>query len=302
MNLVRLAFALAALSAFAEDKADLSVVHRIKDEAFARSQVMEHLFRLTDANGPRLTNSPGYRSAADWAVKALQGYGGSNVHLEKWGRFGRGWSYSHFELSLQSPVYAPLLGAPKAWSGGTAGPVSANVVYAPVFTKEDKDLRFDLTEGGGAPRAIREGAPRPAEGEDRADQRGARPRAAEGGRGLALRRPQAGHRLRRPGAAAAGEVGVAARARARRREEARRALRQPAARGDRRLLAAGARAADQAARLHAQRGGGGGALHRRPRRGWGGLRRGDRGVGLRHARRAAVGGARRPRATTGWCG
>ena len=37
------------------DKPDLSMVHRIKDEAFRRGQVMDHLFWLTDANGPRLT-------------------------------------------------------------------------------------------------------------------------------------------------------------------------------------------------------------------------------------------------------
>jgi carboxypeptidase Q len=38
---------------------DLMVVHRIKVEATARSQVMDHLFWLSDANGPRLTGSPG---------------------------------------------------------------------------------------------------------------------------------------------------------------------------------------------------------------------------------------------------
>src|SRR4051812_45447858 len=124
-----------------EDRADLAVVHRIKQEAYARSQVMENLFWLTDANGPRLTNSPGYRAASDWAQRTLKGYGAQNVHLEKWGRFGRGWSYQRFSVNLQQPVYAPLVGAPKAWSGGTQGPVSAEVVLAPVFTREDKELR-----------------------------------------------------------------------------------------------------------------------------------------------------------------
>lgn len=51
------------------------MIHRIKAEAFRSGKVMDHLFWLTDANGPRLTGSPGFRTAADWAVKALQGFG-----------------------------------------------------------------------------------------------------------------------------------------------------------------------------------------------------------------------------------
>src|ERR1039457_3293348 len=49
---------------------DLSTIHRIKEEALGRnSKVMDHVFYLTDVNGPRLNNSKGYRAAGDWAVK-----------------------------------------------------------------------------------------------------------------------------------------------------------------------------------------------------------------------------------------
>ncbi len=34
---------------------DLRTVHRIKQEAFKNSQVMDHLFYLVDVHGPRLT-------------------------------------------------------------------------------------------------------------------------------------------------------------------------------------------------------------------------------------------------------
>jgi carboxypeptidase Q len=57
---------------------------------------MEHVFYLTDVNGPRLTNSPGFKSAGDWVVKRLQEYGLTNVHQEAWGPFGRGWTYTRF--------------------------------------------------------------------------------------------------------------------------------------------------------------------------------------------------------------
>ncbi|MGH9785666.1 MAG: M28 family peptidase, partial [Terriglobia bacterium] len=48
------------------DGPDLAVVHRIRQEALTKSQVMQHLFYLTDVHGPRLTNSPGFNAAADW--------------------------------------------------------------------------------------------------------------------------------------------------------------------------------------------------------------------------------------------
>jgi hypothetical protein len=123
--------------AAAEEKVDLATIHRIKDDAFARSKVMDHLFYLTDVNGPRLTNSPGQRAAADWAVKKLASWGIEGAHIEKWGTFGRGWSLSRFTMSLREPVYAPLAGIPLAWSSGTKGMVSGSAVLAPLFTAQE---------------------------------------------------------------------------------------------------------------------------------------------------------------------
>jgi len=121
----------------AEEKVDLATIHRIKEEAFKHSMVMDHLFYLTDVNGPRLTNSPGQRAAADWAVKRLESWGIEGAHLEKWGTFGRGWSLSRFVMNLREPVYAPLAGSPLAWSSGTKGTVSGNAVLAPLFTAQE---------------------------------------------------------------------------------------------------------------------------------------------------------------------
>ena len=77
-----------------QDKVDLASVHRIKQEAFENSQVMEHLFYLVDVHGPRLTGSPGFQGAADFAVERMTEWGLANVKQEKWGPFGQGWSYS----------------------------------------------------------------------------------------------------------------------------------------------------------------------------------------------------------------
>ena len=125
----------------AEEKVDLATIHRIKEEAFKSSKVMDHLFYLTDINGPRLTNSPGQRAAADWAVKSLKAWGIEAAGLEKWGTFGRGWSLSRFTMSLREPAYAPLAGVPLAWSAGTKGMVSGDVVLAPLFTNLELERR-----------------------------------------------------------------------------------------------------------------------------------------------------------------
>lgn len=98
---------------------------------------MDHLFYLTDVNGPRLTNSPGQRAAAEWAVKSLKSWGIDNAHQEKWGKFGRSWSLSRFTMSLREPVYASIPGVPLAWTSGTKGMVSGDVVLAPLFTAQE---------------------------------------------------------------------------------------------------------------------------------------------------------------------
>ena len=78
-----LAWGIAATTA-AEEGPDLEVIHRIKQEAFKHSQVMQHLFYMTDVHGPRLTNSPGFGAAARWVVETAEGWELDNVGLESW--------------------------------------------------------------------------------------------------------------------------------------------------------------------------------------------------------------------------
>src|SRR5437868_9437614 len=117
---------------FAQEKVDLTVVQRIKKEAFENSKVMDHLFWLTDVYGLRLTGSPGFTAAANWAVKRLKEYGVDDADTETWGKFGRSWRLTRFSISLQEPEYAPLIGFPLAWSSPTNGPVTAEPVFAPL--------------------------------------------------------------------------------------------------------------------------------------------------------------------------
>jgi carboxypeptidase Q len=123
---------LLAAPAIAQSGPDLSVVDRIKTEAFDHSQVMDTLYYLTDVHGPRLTASPEFDDAAQWAMARLKEYGLSNIHLEPWGPFGRSWSVQQFSVEMLEPRYAALTAAPLAWSAPTSGPVTGEVVIAPI--------------------------------------------------------------------------------------------------------------------------------------------------------------------------
>jgi carboxypeptidase Q len=115
-----------------QEAVDLGVVDRIKTEAVERSEVMEHLRQLTDVHGPRLTGSPEFEEAAKWAVERLSSYGLSNVHIERWGPFGRSWSIDHYSAELVSPHYVRLAAFPLAWCTSTPGPVTGTPVLAPL--------------------------------------------------------------------------------------------------------------------------------------------------------------------------
>ena len=127
----------APVLARSEEPVDLSVIHKIKAEAFENSKVMDHVFYLTDVHGPRLTNSPGYQAAGDWVVKRLKEYGLTNVREEPWGPFGKSWTYTRFSAHLIEPQYAPLIGFPLAWTPGTAGPVQGEAILAPMAVEAD---------------------------------------------------------------------------------------------------------------------------------------------------------------------
>lgn len=131
----------------AQGSVDLAVIDRIKTEAFDRSEVMEHLYYLTDAYGPRLTGSPEFEQAANWAMERLRGYGVSEVHEERWGPFGRSWSLRQYSLELVEPRYAVMTAVPLAWSASTRGPVTADLLLAPFdvsFARGPKKLEEEF--------------------------------------------------------------------------------------------------------------------------------------------------------------
>jgi carboxypeptidase Q len=124
-------------AASASPSGALDVVARIRREAYEHSQVMALASYLTDVVGPRLTNSPNIRRAQAYARDQLQSWGIRDARLERWGPFGRGWALDAIEVNLASPDVAPLIAYPKAWSAGTAGPVTGQPVILDVKSAAD---------------------------------------------------------------------------------------------------------------------------------------------------------------------
>ena len=143
----------AAVVAAAEsrpDAADLDAVYRIKDEGLQRSEVMDTAWYLTDVYGGRLTNSPGMRAAADWAVTRLNGWGLRNVQKVTWGPFGRGWVNDRITVSEVAPLTGSIPAFARAWTPGTPGQVSGDVLLVVI----DRDEDFKQWEGKLAGRII----------------------------------------------------------------------------------------------------------------------------------------------------
>jgi carboxypeptidase Q len=109
------------LSSAQSDAPDMNVVNRLKQEGEKNSKVMDIAFHLTDVSGPRLTSSPGYMNAANWAKNTMASWGLANAKLEPWGEFGKSWQQERCYVAMTKPYYQPLIAMPRAWTGSTPG-------------------------------------------------------------------------------------------------------------------------------------------------------------------------------------
>ncbi len=123
----------ASPAAAVQEPVDRDIIAKIRDEGLNRSQVYETFTHFTEDIGPRLTGSPAYKTAAEWAQGKLKEYGLENPRLEAW-EFGRGWTLDKFSIEMVEPRYMPLIGYPEAWSASTAGEINA----APIFLGDKK--------------------------------------------------------------------------------------------------------------------------------------------------------------------
>ena len=109
---VGLVFLSAAVTA--QSPVDLGTVSRIKQEALARSQVMDHVGWMADVYGPRVTGTPNFTRASAWAMKRMTEWGLANVHQERFA-FGQGWRVERFSAHLVAPEPMPMIGYPRTY-------------------------------------------------------------------------------------------------------------------------------------------------------------------------------------------
>jgi carboxypeptidase Q len=124
----------------AGEKIDYSDLNKIKIEGLQRSQAMDLASWLSDVYGARLTGSPSVQRAGEWAVKTLTGWGVTDAKLEPWTTkygFERGWTNDKFYMAVTAPERFPIPGTPTAWTPGTAGLVSGEVVLLAATTVDE---------------------------------------------------------------------------------------------------------------------------------------------------------------------
>lgn len=131
----------------AQERVDIPTIERIKAEADQRSQVMDILSWLTDVHGPRLTGSSISKAAGDWTIGSLTKWGLTNVHYESFGPFGRGWVAERFSANMIEPHPFQLIGYSGAWSVGTKGPATGEVVRVRLDSMPDLEAARGTLRG-----------------------------------------------------------------------------------------------------------------------------------------------------------
>jgi hypothetical protein len=127
----------------AEERPDEAMFWKIRQEATARSQILQTVHVLTDVYGPRLTGSPNLKAAGEWAVKQLTSWGLTNGHLEPWD-FGKdGWANERVTAHLITPVKDALVVEVLAWTPSTTGVARGQAMQ---ITLPTRPSATDLTD------------------------------------------------------------------------------------------------------------------------------------------------------------
>lgn len=131
-----------ALVQGAQAQVSLDTVNRIADQAYHHGEVVETAAHLTDRIGGRLTNSPAMREAERWTQAKFREWGLANVRAEGF-EFGRGWWIESSDVRMIAPRPLDLTAIPVAWTPGTDGPLTAEIVVAPI----SKRSHFEAWKG-----------------------------------------------------------------------------------------------------------------------------------------------------------
>jgi hypothetical protein len=146
-KLVFCLFVVFTVAALAQSAADADINNKIRQEEKDHSQIMRTMHFLTDVYGPRLTGSPNYKAAADWALKQMTSWGMQNAHLEPWDFGHPGWSNERSSGYVLSPIQAQLTFKVLGWTPSTKGTVKADVVQIEPPEKPTKETLAAYLDG-----------------------------------------------------------------------------------------------------------------------------------------------------------
>jgi hypothetical protein len=117
------------------------VADRILRLGMDSSLVVRLAQTFLDSVGPRLTGSPGMKSASDWVIKTY-GAWGVEARREQYGTW-RGWRRGTSHIDLVQPRVRSLEGTMLAWSPGTRGrPVTAEAIVLPRFADSTEFVKW----------------------------------------------------------------------------------------------------------------------------------------------------------------
>jgi len=137
---------LAALS-WAQQPADLKPTADRLTAAIYSGPAMSTLGELADGIGGRVTGSPAYLRATEWALAKFRSNGIENVRLEPF-TIEAGWRRGTASGAMLSPLARPLTVASVGWTPSTpAGGVEGEVVMVEDPSVEELRLRTDELRG-----------------------------------------------------------------------------------------------------------------------------------------------------------
>jgi len=117
------------------------VADRIFRLGMDSSRVQSLAQTFLDSVGPRLTGSPGMKSASDWVINTYNSWG-IDARSEQYGTW-RGWRRGTSHIDLMQPRVRSLEGTMLAWSPGTRGrPVTAEAIVLPKFADSTEFVKW----------------------------------------------------------------------------------------------------------------------------------------------------------------
>ena len=122
-----------------EKGAKVDLDRKIMKEIQDQPEVQANLTHLSDVIGARMTGSENLKKANQWAAEKFKAYGLENVQLEPW-EIPAAWERGFVHMKLIEPDNGRLItAAARAWTPGTKGRVTGEVVVVEATKPEDLD-------------------------------------------------------------------------------------------------------------------------------------------------------------------